>query len=135
MRICAIFVGLTLAGCSFASAPQNSHPPADGIEGSVFTDFGTLTLLNNCGQRVTLVGITAPADNPVPGSRSYQLRPANGEMIMVEIDASASLPILGRRLRVTGTPDCAITMYVGGHERATAVLRENNRSQPDAERP
>ena len=140
MRICAIVAGLTVAGCSSAPTPDSAvqirRVPQDG---EVFTDFGLISLLNNCGKRVTFVGITAPpADNQSPASLSYQLRPANGQLITVEMGSSASLPASGRRIRVTGIPECVRTYSVPPHsdvrETETAILREESRAEPDGER-
>jgi hypothetical protein len=91
MRICAIVAGLAFAGCSSAAAPDSAVQIRPVLQdGEVFTDFGWVTLLNNCGKRVTFVGITAPpTDSRSPGSLSYQLRPTNGELITVEVGSCA----------------------------------------------
>jgi hypothetical protein len=141
MGICAIVAGLAFAGCSSAPAPDSAVQIRPVLQdGEVFTDFGWVTLLNNCGKRVTFVGITAPpTDDRSPGSISYQLRPANGELITVEVGSWASLPPFGRRLRVTGIPACVRTYYAvppnsGMRETETAILREESRAEPDGER-
>jgi len=139
-RVCAIVLGLTFAGCSSAPTPDTAVQIRPVLqEGEVFTDFGLISLLNNCGKRATFVGITAPpADNQSPASLRYQLRPANGELITVEMGSSASLPPFGRRLRVTGIPECVRTYYVvppnsDVRDTETAILREESRAESDGE--